>query len=250
MGSLKRGMLTIGGTKDSDGSEEEESGSGLELQPLGNEPSHHPQQMLAAMLVAQGALGAPEGHGGHSSVAAHGGHGCHSHGALLAHPQAQRLVVAYMLEAGVVVHSLIIGLDLGVTTQRGGILGLVAALCLHQFFEGVSLGSFVADAGPAVSSRRKAAMAAVFAATTPAGVLAGLATSETYRPDSSRASWVRGALNGLTGGMLLHMTMAVFIADTFDRPDLGGPRRLGLRLQMYGSLCLGTMVMGGLAIWA
>ena len=42
--------------------------------------------------------------------------------------QGRRLVVAHLLELGVVVHSVIIGLDLGVMQKRGDVLGLVTVL--------------------------------------------------------------------------------------------------------------------------
>eukprot|EP00960_Hanusia_phi_P073205 767958-Hanusia_phi.AAC.3 len=49
-----------------------------------------------------------------------------------------------MLEVGVIMHSVIIGTDLGVMTQRpSAIVGLVIALCFHQFFEGLGLGTCI-----------------------------------------------------------------------------------------------------------
>ena len=50
-----------------------------------------------------------------------------------------------MLQFGIVVHSVIIGMDLGVRTQKpSAIVGLMIALCFHQFFEGLGLGSCIA----------------------------------------------------------------------------------------------------------
>lgn len=63
-----------------------------------------------------------------------------------------------------------IGLTLGVT---GGAAfpGLLAALCMHQFFEGFAIGSTAVDAG--LRPGQAAGMGAAYAATTPAGMVAG-----------------------------------------------------------------------------
>lgn len=44
---------------------------------------------------------------------------------------------------GIVVHSVVIGLSLGASQNAGTIKSLVAALCFHQFFEGMGLGGCI-----------------------------------------------------------------------------------------------------------
>jgi hypothetical protein len=56
---------------------------------------------------------------------------------------------------------------------RAEVLGFAGVLAVHQFFEGVSLGSVIADLGPSAPYERKLALAAAFSATTPLGVLLG-----------------------------------------------------------------------------
>ena len=48
-----------------------------------------------------------------------------------------------VLELGIVVHSVVIGLSLGASNNTCTIKGLVAALCFHQMFEGMSLGGCI-----------------------------------------------------------------------------------------------------------
>ena len=50
-----------------------------------------------------------------------------------------------MLELGIVVHSVIIGITLGASTSPKAIRPLVAALSFHQFFEGMGLGSCISQ---------------------------------------------------------------------------------------------------------
>ena len=49
----------------------------------------------------------------------------------------------HVLELGIVVHSVVIGLSLGASNNTCTIKGLVAALCFHQIFEGMSLGGCI-----------------------------------------------------------------------------------------------------------
>ena len=50
-----------------------------------------------------------------------------------------------MLELGIVVHSVVIGISLGASESPKTIKPLVAALTFHQFFEGMGLGSCIAQ---------------------------------------------------------------------------------------------------------
>ncbi|MCD9646646.1 hypothetical protein HAX54_036657, partial [Datura stramonium] len=45
-----------------------------------------------------------------------------------------------VLELGIIVHSIVIGISLGASNNTCTIKGLVAALCFHQMFEGMGLG--------------------------------------------------------------------------------------------------------------
>ena len=48
-----------------------------------------------------------------------------------------------VLELGIVVHSVIIGISLGASESPSTIRPLVAALSFHQFFEGMGLGGCI-----------------------------------------------------------------------------------------------------------
>jgi len=95
---------------------------------------------------------------GHS----HGhGHGhSHSHGHELVQVEGREgdvsehvrsVVVSQILEMGIVSHSVIIGLSLGVSRSPCTIRPLVAALSFHQFFEGFALGGCIAQVRNSVS---------------------------------------------------------------------------------------------------
>ncbi|XLU57669.1 hypothetical protein S245_052317, partial [Arachis hypogaea] len=48
-----------------------------------------------------------------------------------------------VLELGIVVHSVVIGLSLGASDNQCTIRPLIAALCFHQIFEGMGLGGCI-----------------------------------------------------------------------------------------------------------
>jgi hypothetical protein len=196
----------------------------------------------------------PPAHAPHAHAHAHG------HGLLLAHPAARKLAMAHLLEVSVLVHSLIIGADLGVSAApRSEVAGFAAVLGVHQFFEGVSLGSVIADLGTSAPFQRKAALAAAFCCTTPVGVLLGVFVAARVGAGADgvgaggpaqHALALAGALDGITGGMLLHMTLTTFIGEEFARPELAAPDRRQLRSEMYALLLLGVAFMAILAAWA
>jgi solute carrier family 39 (zinc transporter), member 1/2/3 len=51
--------------------------------------------------------------------------------------------VLKVLELGIIVHSVIIGMSVGASESPSTIRPLVAALTFHQFFEGIGLGGCI-----------------------------------------------------------------------------------------------------------
>lgn len=80
-----------------------------------------------------------EEHAGHVHVHTHASHG-HAHGST---EMIRRRIVSQVLEIGIVVHSVIIGISLGASQSIDTIKPLMAALSFHQFFEGLGLGGCI-----------------------------------------------------------------------------------------------------------
>jgi len=190
---------------------------------------------------------------GHS----HGhGHGhSHSHGHELVQVEGREgdvsehvrsVVVSQILEMGIVSHSVIIGLSLGVSRSPCTIRPLVAALSFHQFFEGFALGGCIAQAQ--FKNLSAVLMASFFAITTPAGIAAGVGLSTIYNPNSPRALVIEGILDSVSAGLLIYMSLVDLIAADF----LGSKMTGSLRQQVmaYIALFLGAISMSSLAIWA
>lgn len=156
-------------------------------------------------------------------------------------------VTAYTMELGCIFHSVIIGVGVGViTSDRQLVIVLMVALIVHQGLEGMSLGTVLALTH--FSRAKKVVMAVTYSLTTSIGIAIGIAASATYDPDGVTAKAVQGTLNGVSGGMLLYISMYQLIAEEFSREDLVVRGRL--RAAMICGLLLGACSMCVLAVWS
>lgn len=169
-------------------------------------------------------------------------------GAVIRPGQGQaELVTAYIMEAGMIFHSIIIGVGLGVITKdKREVQILTVALCIHQFFEGIGLATCIIDAK--LSDVKTAIMLLAFSFTTPLGTVIGILVSSSYTGDTFTSTLIQGVLNALAAGVLLHLAFVDLIAVEFNKPickeDPWFP------FQMLFAIILGAAIMSVLAIWA
>ncbi|OEL15643.1 Zinc transporter 5 [Dichanthelium oligosanthes] len=155
-------------------------------------------------------------------------------------------VISQVLELGVVVHSLIIGMSLGASDFPSTVRPLVPALTFHQLFEGIGLGGCIVQAKFRLKS--VVAMALFFSVTTPVGVAIGIAISSVYDETSPTALVVQGLLEAAAAGILVYMALVDILAEEFM--SAGVQSRARLQLALNASLLLGASLMSLLAIWA
>ncbi|XP_028556159.1 zinc transporter 10 isoform X2 [Dendrobium catenatum] len=189
----------------------------------------------------------------HAHAASHSHTHSHPHGHAHAHDDegqvsshVRHVVVSQILELGIVSHSVIIGLSLGVSQSPCTIRPLIAALSFHQFFEGFALGGCISQAQ--FKNSAAALMASFFAITTPAGVGVGTALARQYNSRSPRALVVEGVLDSVSAGILIYMALVDLIAADF----LSRRMSCNFRMQVasYVALFLGAASMSSLAVWA
>ncbi|KAG2618642.1 zinc transporter 5-like isoform X1 [Panicum virgatum] len=182
------------------------------------------------------------------------GHRGHAHGMSVLAPApaaagdelVRHRVISQVLELGVVVHSLIIGMSLGASDFPSTVRPLVPALTFHQLFEGIGLGGCIVQAKFRLKS--VVAMALFFSVTTPAGVAIGIAISSVYDETSPTALVVQGLLEAAAAGILVYMALVDILAEEFISARVQSRARLQLALN--ASLLLGAGLMSMLAIWA
>ncbi|XP_010321288.1 zinc transporter 6, chloroplastic [Solanum lycopersicum] len=160
----------------------------------------------------------------------------------------QRLV-SQVLEIGIIFHSVIIGVTLGMSQNQCTIRPLVAALSFHQIFEGMGLGGCIAQAG--FSFGTTAYMSFMFSVTTPMGIVLGMIVFSItgYDDTSPNALILEGLLGSLSSGILIYMALVDLIAlDFFHNKLMSG--QPFLKKVSFIVLVLGSTSMSILALWA
>ncbi|KAL1559915.1 synaptonemal complex protein zip1 [Salvia divinorum] len=200
-------------------------------------------------LVDEEASG--DSHDGHVHVHTHSTHG-HAHGAAAApsHDMSvsdlvRQRIISQVLEVGIVVHSVIIGVSLGASESVETIKPLLAALSFHQFFEGMGLGGCISQAK--FKSVTTTIMMMFFSVTTPVGIAVGIGISSVYEENSPKALIVEGILNSASAGILVYMALVDLLAADFMNPRMQSNVRL--QLGAHISLLLGAGSMSFLAKW-
>ncbi|KAF8028778.1 hypothetical protein BT93_E1437 [Corymbia citriodora subsp. variegata] len=183
------------------------------------------------------------GHGHHHP---HHHHGAATKAEAVSSQLLRYRVVAMVLELGIVVHSVVIGLGLGASSNVCTIKGLVAALCFHQMFEGMGLGGCILQAE--YKWLKKLVMVFFFSVTTPFGIALGIGLSRTYQENSPSSLITVGLLNGSSAGLLIYMALVDLLAADFMGPKL--QRSIKLQIKSYAAVLLGAGGMSLMAKWA
>ncbi|KAL8031238.1 hypothetical protein ABFX02_13G011500 [Erythranthe guttata] len=176
----------------------------------------------------------------------------HAHGSVSLEPDSgetdllRHRVISQVLELGIIVHSVIIGIALGASQSPKTIRPLIAALSFHQFFEGIGLGGCITQAR--FKARAVTIMALFFSITTPVGIAIGIGITNIYSETSSTALIVQGVFNAASAGILVYMALVDLLAADFMSPKLqsNGKLQLGANL----SLLIGIGCMSFIAKWA
>ncbi|KAL3455557.1 UV radiation resistance protein and autophagy-related subunit 14-domain-containing protein [Aspergillus heterothallicus] len=131
-------------------------------------------------------------------------------------PQRQ-LLQCLLLEAGILFHSIFIGMAVSVATGTSfGVL--LVAICFHQTFEGFALGSRIASLIPDLfppSSMKPWLMSLAYGATTPIGQAIGLVLHNMYDPASATGLLMVGITNAISSGLLLFAGLVELLAEDF-----------------------------------
>ncbi|KAI7887252.1 ZIP zinc transporter-domain-containing protein [Mucor mucedo] len=171
----------------------------------------------------------------------------HVHSAgFLENDQSLRSVSTFILELGIIMHSIIIGLTLG-TADSTSFQTLLIALCFHQFFEGIALGTRVNDL-QYKSWKKPIIMGIIFVCMTPIGIGIGIGIKSTMNPPSSILA--QAILDSLSAGILLYSAyislMSIEINHNIGFRKSSLPRKVFCFLCMY----LGAALMSVIGIWA
>jgi solute carrier family 39 (zinc transporter), member 1/2/3 len=168
---------------------------------------------------------------------------------LTAEEQQRLLLQCLLLEAGILFHSIFIGMALSVATGPPFAVFLVA-IAFHQSFEGLALGSRIAAIQLPRSSPRPWLMVLAFGCTTPIGQAIGLFIHEFYDPMSQTGLLMVGFMNAISAGLLVFAGLVQLLAEDFlsekSYKTLHGRRRM----QAYGAVLSGAALMAAVGALA
>jgi len=166
------------------------------------------------------------------------------------HQQQKALLQCLLLEAGILFHSIFIGMAVSVATGAGFIV-LLIAISFHQTFEGLALGSRIAaiKAFPR-NSPKPWLMALAYGTTTPLGQAIGLGVHNLYDPESQMGLLMVGVMNAISSGLLLFAGLVELLAEDFLSDKSYESLRGGRRLEACAAVVAGSMLMALVGAWA
>ena len=173
----------------------------------------------------------------------------HNHGAPMDPTRPNSKLSVLVMEAGVIFHSVLIGVTL-VVAGDSFYKTLLVVIIFHQFFEGMALGARIALL-PGKVFPNKALMAAAFALITPIGMAIGLGVLHSFNGNERSTLVALGTLDALSAGILVW----VGVVDMWARDwVLDGGELLDAPLGRVAtggiSLVAGMALMGLLGKWA
>ncbi|OCL10433.1 Zinc/iron permease [Glonium stellatum] len=166
-------------------------------------------------------------------------------------PQQQKkmLLQCLLLEAGILFHSVFIGMALSVATGTSFIV-LLVAISFHQTFEGLALGSRIAALRFAPRSPKPWLMALAYGTTTPVGQAIGLLIHNLYDPASQTGLLTVGVMNAISSGLLLFAGLVELLAEDFLSDESYEALKGRRRVEACGAVVGGAALMALVGAWA
>lgn len=162
---------------------------------------------------------------------------------------AAQMTGIFILEFGVIFHSIFIGLTLAVSGEE--FITLYIILVFHQTFEGLGLGARLATI-PWPKSRRWTPylLAVAFGLSTPVAMAIGLGVRDTYQPGSATALIANGVFDAVSAGILIYTGLVELMAHEFMFSPYMQKGPVSRMLWAFSLMCLGAGLMALLGKWA
>lgn len=155
----------------------------------------------------------------------------------------------FILEFGIIFHSVLIGLALAVSGEEFIILFIV--LTFHQTFEGLGLGSrFALIAWPRGKAWVPYLLSLVYSLSTPVAIAIGLGVREAFQPGIQTSLIVSGIFDSISAGILLYTGLVELMARDLLFREGTQRKAIGHSLYAFACMCLGGGLMALLGKWA
>ncbi|GLA62796.1 hypothetical protein AtubIFM54640_003926 [Aspergillus tubingensis] len=159
----------------------------------------------------------------------------------------QQIAGFLILEFGIIFHSVIIGLNLGVTGSEFSTLYPV--LVFHQSFEGLGIGARLSAIPFGHRKWLPHLLCLAYGLTTPISIAIGLGLRTAYNPGSKTSLIVQGVFNAISAGVLIYSALVELLARDFIFDPCRTRRRSKLLYMVFCTL-LGAGIMALIGKWA
>lgn len=121
-------------------------------------------------------------------------------------------------------------------------IALLIALCFHQFFEGIALGTTIIEA-KYNSTVKSVLMAMIYGVTTPLGIAIGIAIRSSYNGNSSGALLVNGIFDSISAGILIYTAIVEFLTPEITNSGTFREWNLGKKIVGFIAVYAGAAAM-------
>jgi len=158
---------------------------------------------------------------------------------ILPETYSAQLTAIFILEFGVIFHSIFIGLTLAVSGAEFKTLYVV--LVFHQTFEGLGLGSRLSSVPWPKSKRWTPYLLAIgYGISTPIAIAIGLGVRDSYPPGSQTTLIVNGIFDSISAGILIYTGLVELMAHEFMFSPYMLKAPIKVVLSAFGLMCLGA----------
>ncbi|KAK5123385.1 hypothetical protein LTR85_002817 [Meristemomyces frigidus] len=160
-----------------------------------------------------------------------------------------QLTAIFILEFGVIFHSVFIGLTLAVSGKEFTTLYVV--LAFHQTFEGLALGTRLASVEwPKIRRWTPYLLGMGYAISTPIAIAIGLGVRTTFAPGSQRTLIINGVFDSVSAGILIYTGLIELMAHEFMFSEYMQKAPIREVLAALGTMALGAALMAFLGKYA
>jgi zinc transporter 1/2/3 len=169
--------------------------------------------------------------------------------ALVPEGYASQLTAVFILEFGVIFHSIFIGLTLAVSGEE--FITLYIVLVFHQMFEGLGLGTRLAEVPwPASKRWTPYLLGLAYGLSTPIAIAIGLGVRQSFAPESRTTLLTNGVFDSISAGILIYTGLVELMAHEFMFSPYMQKGPVSRTLKAFGLMVLGAGLMALLGYWA
>ncbi|KIW72148.1 hypothetical protein PV04_00367 [Phialophora macrospora] len=160
-----------------------------------------------------------------------------------------QMTAIFILEFGIIFHSIFIGLTLAVAGGEFNTLFIV--IIFHQTFEGLGLGSRLAvTPWPRKRQWTPYVLALAYGLSTPLAIAIGLGVRKSYPPGSQTTLITNGVFDAVSAGILIYTGLVELMAHEFMFSNSMRSASLRTVMAAFVTMSLGAALMALLGKWA